>query len=183
MWTPLIKNKGILRADTSQNEPIKICKVEEFEHSFRSTRAGCILYNLQNDMFYFYLGVDAKSGNLTDFGGGVKKNETVIEGALRELYQETNYLIKLEEDDIKDYYIAYNSFISIIFIHVNFEYDKFKQKFLEKKNNNSELSDIKMLTYVEFYDKIFNRYSAIYTVVRLFLSDLFLRYPNFVSLL
>lgn len=38
---------------------------------------------------YFAFGVDEQSGDLTDFGGGVKKNETTTQSALREFDEET----------------------------------------------------------------------------------------------
>ena len=39
------------------------------------TRCGVIPYTILGNTFYFLLSRDAKSGNLADFGGGVKKGE------------------------------------------------------------------------------------------------------------
>lgn len=52
-------------------------------------RAGIIPYIYRNGQLYFCLGVDRGSGDLTDFGGGVKATENAIQGAIREFQEET----------------------------------------------------------------------------------------------
>jgi len=64
----------------------------------RSKRASVVPYtfvkNPQKDGSYLYeiyllMGIHAKSGEVTDFGGGVKKAESDVEASLRELNEET----------------------------------------------------------------------------------------------
>ena len=55
----------------------------------RFERAGIIPYTKIDDKKYFCLGVDAKYGTLTDFGGGVKRIENFVLAACRELEEES----------------------------------------------------------------------------------------------
>lgn len=55
-------------------------------------RAGVILFATTRDSLWFGLGTHSQTHELTDFGGGVsytRKRETAVEGALRELNEET----------------------------------------------------------------------------------------------
>ena len=53
---------------------------------FRPQRAGVIIYTVYNGAVYFGFGLDAKTHDLTDFGGGVvyKIDSMPSERALRE---------------------------------------------------------------------------------------------------
>jgi hypothetical protein len=55
----------------------------------RFERAGIIPYTKIDNKKYFCLGVDAKYGTLTDFGGGVKRIENFVLAACRELEEES----------------------------------------------------------------------------------------------
>ncbi|KKM17861.1 hypothetical protein LCGC14_1671490 [marine sediment metagenome] len=53
-------------------------------------RAGVIPFTVQDRKLYFLLGIDRRTRELTDFGGGVKVTDKgPIGGAYRELYEET----------------------------------------------------------------------------------------------
>lgn len=52
-------------------------------------RAGIIPYTIQKNELYFLLGRDRKTLELTDFGGGIRKTESLFDGALRELHEES----------------------------------------------------------------------------------------------
>jgi hypothetical protein len=62
---------------------------ELIENNINVMRAGIIPYTVKHNMFYFLMGVDRRTRELTDFGGGVKINESLIDGALRELHEES----------------------------------------------------------------------------------------------
>ena len=55
-------------------------------------RSGVIPYYLdpKTKKIIFLLAIDRRSGDYTDFGGGVKQTETALSGAKREFLQETN---------------------------------------------------------------------------------------------
>ena len=52
-------------------------------------RAGVIPYCIHGNIIMLCLGIDKKHREYTDWGGGVKKSETALEGALREFREET----------------------------------------------------------------------------------------------
>lgn len=52
-------------------------------------RAGVVVYTWRNNRFWFCLGIDKKTRDLSDFGGGRKRYESPIECAYREFTEET----------------------------------------------------------------------------------------------
>jgi len=52
-------------------------------------RAGVIVYTVHNNELYFLLGIDRRTREFTDFGGGCKQTETLVESAWREFIEET----------------------------------------------------------------------------------------------
>lgn len=52
-------------------------------------RAGVIPYTVFQGRLFFLLGIDRKTHEYTDFGGGCKNNETLLDGAWREFQEET----------------------------------------------------------------------------------------------
>ncbi len=55
-------------------------------------RCGIIPYLIHNDIIYFLLARHQETGELGDFGGGIRKNEFALDGALRELGEESKYI-------------------------------------------------------------------------------------------
>jgi len=53
------------------------------------TRAGVIPYTIENNRLYFLMGIDRKTRELTDFGGGAKSNESMVQAGFRELAEES----------------------------------------------------------------------------------------------
>ena len=69
------------------------------------------------------MGIDFTYGTLTDFGGGIKKNENFLLASLRELYEESlgifDFLYKEDLEKIKENAIAvYDEKMCIFFIDV-----------------------------------------------------------------
>jgi len=65
----------------------------------RSSRSAIVPYTifpLENGgwQLYFLLGIHADSGDVTDFGGGVKKYEYDLVGGLREFFEESKGIFK-----------------------------------------------------------------------------------------
>lgn len=52
-------------------------------------RVGIIPYCVYRNKIMFCLGIDTKSKDLTDFAGGLKKRESITEGAMREFKEES----------------------------------------------------------------------------------------------
>lgn len=63
-------------------------------------RAGIIPYFIYRDVVYLVLGIDSKSGDVADFGGGCRRDATPITCALRELREETRGAIRVNPSNI-----------------------------------------------------------------------------------
>lgn len=136
-------------------------------------RAGAIIYTKYHGITYFCLGIDTESGNLTDFGGGVKKGESIIEGGLRELEEESQGVFgHMVPDDIENTvtFHSYNMAITFIPLEVNPRSvtEMFKQKI--KNKENPEVCDITWLNTEEFLESIHGRGKKLYIRVRKLLN-------------
>jgi hypothetical protein len=98
-------------------------KIEKIPNKFKFLRSGVIPYTFIDGVKHFCMGIDFTYGTLTDFGGGVKKNENFLLAALRELYEESlgifDFLYKQDLDKISKNSIAvYDEKMCIFFIDV-----------------------------------------------------------------
>lgn len=55
----------------------------------RTRRTSVVPYIKSEDKIHFLFGIDKTYREMTDFGGGVKKDETLIQAAHREFHEET----------------------------------------------------------------------------------------------
>lgn len=140
-------------------------------------RAGAIIYTKKDGETYFCLGVDTQSGNLTDFGGGVKKDECVLDGALRELAEESLSVFGvIYKDDINKSTTFHTSNMAIVFIplDVNMEeiHEGFQEKLREKESEKeaTEVCDIVWLDAKDFLESIHGRGLKLYIRVRKLLA-------------
>lgn len=137
-------------------------------------RAGAIIYTKDRDKTYFCLGVDTQSGDLTDFGGGVKRYETVIEGGLRELKEESEGIFgNLTVQDVNETLCFHTDNMAISFIPVEGDMNKYVKEFRKKvKNNpNPEVCDIVWLSKDELLESIHGRGRKMYIRVRRLLTN------------
>ena len=132
-------------------------------------RCGVIVYTRYKGKTYFCLGVDSVYGDLTDFGGGIKKNETVIEGGLRELQEESQGIFgKISVTEIRDCMTFYTNNMMIIFVKRQVNMEQISQVFKEKisEDKNIEVKDITWIEKQDFIDSIFGKGKRIYSRVR-----------------
>ena len=121
---------------------------------YKPKRAGVIIYTVYKNKMYFILGKDHKSGNITDFGGGISaKCETGITGGLRELSEESLGIFgKITIEEIKNCLAVYdeNNLIIFIPIHVDIfnKYNEFSYRVAQIKN--PEVSDLTILDKKQF---------------------------------
>jgi len=156
--------KKELEVTTSKIEDMDIVKDIPF-------RSGAIVYIHENNKTYFCLGVDTQSGNLTDFGGGVKKGETIIEGGLRELKEESLGVFgDVGQQVISDNIIFHCFNMAIMFIPLNVDRATIEREFRENVKNkvDPEVCDIVWLSTDEFLESIHGRGKKLYIrVIRL----------------
>lgn len=131
---------------------IKIEKVSEIDtNKVKPTRAGIIFYIKKDDNIMFGLGTDSKSHDLTDFSGSVKyyKNETCIDGALREFKEETLGIFdELTIEDLLNFYAVHDEENMVIFIMINSDMKKIKEAFNNKVKYEKE-SEICSIFFLE----------------------------------
>ena len=130
-------------------------------------RCGVIVYTHYKGKTYFCLGVDSSFGDLTDFGGGMKKNENAIECGLRELEEESQGIFgKIEEEDVKNDLGFYCKNMMIMFIHRKVDIVKIKEDFSNKIKENEEVSNIEWIETKDFIDIISGRGKRMYSRVK-----------------
>lgn len=111
-----------------QKEYLKNVNIEDL----KPQRAGVIMYTYFENKIYFGMGYDAKSHDVTDFGGGViyKKDGNAITGALREFSEETLHIFNvLKIDEIIESLVLYDNENLVIFLNLNVNPDEVCEKF------------------------------------------------------
>ena len=73
----------------------------------KSVRASVLPYIIKNNgnqrKIYFLLGIDRETGDITDLGGGVKRDEFSLEAGLREFREESDEIFGTIYDHPNDY--------------------------------------------------------------------------------
>ena len=121
-------------------------------------RAGIIPFCFKNNVLWFCLGVDRRFGELTDFGGGIKKRETPLEGAARELFEESSGMFneclfeRPEINTLQSTICISQGEMTLIFLPVSYKYMS-----TEKEDISDEISSIVWLTKEELLDSINNQ--------------------------
>lgn len=140
------KKKHRFKNSNNDNAVIKSRVATINLDSVKPERGGCIIYTVVDGITYFGLGLDSKTHDLTDFGGGInyKTDTNVITGALREFQEETLGIFgTITIDDINDCLVIYDNHNLIIFIHVDVNPNELSRIFNHKYR--SRMTDIKLL--------------------------------------
>lgn len=107
---------------------------------------------------FFCMGIDAKFGTLTDFGGGVKKYETFAAAASRELSEESLNVFNFTPESIYNCSVGvYDSNMIIMFLHIKVDNpNKIVEDFFKNFSNatQSENKGIIWISESIFYDLI-----------------------------
>lgn len=87
------------------------CYKQVWQRNNGTCRAGVIPYTIKDNRLYFLLGIDRRTRELTDFGGGAKLDESMSEAALRELHEESCEIFNgyLTVEQLKDSPLVMNS--------------------------------------------------------------------------
>lgn len=143
------------------------------------SRGGVIPYTLYNGQIYFCLGKDRQSGDLTDFGGGIKKYEGRVSGALREFREESlNVFSQCDKLDINDQLVFYSKKMLIILMKCDIDPIEISNFFENKVKNevNPEIEDIVWISKDELLNLLYSDQQdkegrIMYTKVRFFLKQ------------
>jgi len=138
----LSENNVFYKTNLYKNNNIYNTIVKNFDlDNLKPQRAGVIMYTIIDNTVYFGMGLDTKTKDITDFGGGVsyKTDYNAIYGALREFQEETLSIFKkINIDDIVNSPVIYDLNNLIIFIYVELNptdiCNKFNEKFIKISN-------------------------------------------------
>ena len=139
-------------------------------------RSGAIIYTHFQGKTYFALGQDSVYGDLTDFSGGKKQGESIIEGGLRELEEESlGVFNKICVSDVKDCMGFYTNNMLIMFIHLDVNMQRIVQEFDRRlgEKSESENLEVNQIVWVEksdFLNIIEGKGRRLYSRVRRLLS-------------
>ncbi len=131
-------------------------------------RAGVIPFTVREHRIYFLLGIDRRTRELTDFGGGVKSTETMVDAALREFTEETCTIFEsvITKEHIKRSPAVTNPTrdSAIFFLHIDPAWlDSAEPSFRLRQRNlcdirkHNELIGIKWISDQDFKMVAFNR--------------------------
>lgn len=127
----------------------------------KTTRGGVIPYTVRNEKIYFLLARHSESGDLGDFGGGIKKHEFALNGSLREYTEETNGMFPISSNDLLDKLALVDGpNMAIVFVPINESwYQKAPEEFQKSKRaikkGSNEISEVVWVDEVEFNRLIF----------------------------
>lgn len=162
----------------------------DFQH-YRPHRGGIIYYTKHNDEYYFCLGVDYVTQEITDFGGTIEyeADKDALTGSLREGYEETlGTFGKISYQTILNSFSLSNENMMISFIEVSVSISDSQNKFLEKmqavRTGKLEIKELIWLNTTQFSSLIneekINNYRGFGIVMR-FLKNLLQKYPDFIK--
>lgn len=78
--------------------------------SIKNKRSGVIIYTFFEGRLYFLLAVDRRTREYTDFGGGCKNSENLLQGAWREFQEESCGIFKMFDEKCLETSIAVTNF-------------------------------------------------------------------------
>lgn len=138
-----------------------------FAHILRTivtNRSGVIPYIYEGGKLYFLLGVDRKTNELTDLGGGVKKGENSLSAAIREFKEESRSSFNKKYYRANTYALApavhdKDHKMSVIFLPVHTRWFLMAPvifKEIQTKKKTDELVDIRWYQLEEFMSILFD---------------------------
>ncbi len=145
------------------------------EPSLKSiTRSGIIPYMNTKNGLLFMLGIDAKSGDISDFSGTVNAKYDVdpINTAIREFDEETlSIFFKLRRNELMDCICCGDKTNMIIFIPMKLDQEVISNSFEKKWTNTSEMNDIifcyeqTFINMISYLSDTFTMYERIQKVI------------------
>ena len=139
-------------------------------------RSGAIIYTHFQGKTYFALGQDSFYSDLTDFSGGKKQGESIIEGGLRELEEESLGVFgKIGVSDVKECMGFHTNNMLIMFIHLDVNMQRIVEEFDKRlgekgENENLEVNQIVWVEKSDFLNIIEGKGRRLYSRVRRLLS-------------
>ena len=151
----------------------------------KTVRAAVIPYIVKKDktgkdIIHFLLARDQDSGDITDFGGGVKQNETSLTASMREFREESDEIFGTLYDRINSSatnVALFDRSMSVLFVPLSNDwYELAQQKFnqrrmilsCDKKKSHNEVSELLWFDEKEFRQLISPDNTKMWSRVRRF---------------
>jgi hypothetical protein len=116
----VIRNKNEFYWIFYREDKMKVPRKNVLSERFKPRRSGIIPYFTDsNGELSFILAVDWKTGNYTDFGGGVREGEYWVDSAVRELKEECYGHIGVKEDDLSDSFVLCSGKTAILLTRID----------------------------------------------------------------
>uniref|UniRef100_A0A6C0M1T4 Nudix hydrolase domain-containing protein n=1 Tax=viral metagenome TaxID=1070528 RepID=A0A6C0M1T4_9ZZZZ len=148
----------------------------------RKRRAGVVPFTFVRNEIYLLFGVDRKTQDYSDFGGGVKKQESFQEGALREFQEETCMSFSSKEYDLRKSIVVKLNDMAMFFVHVNPKWvDGVKPTFESRVHDSSEMSSLVWIKWSSLCSLVFCGNSRMWDKIREFLRKTVMSDSTFVA--
>lgn len=87
----------------------------------RPSRSAIVPYCVVNNVIHFVFGIDSKYGDITDLGGGVRKYESAVTGAMREFTEESHNVFanELSVNSLVKSLAISDKKMTVIFMRIN----------------------------------------------------------------
>jgi 8-oxo-dGTP pyrophosphatase MutT (NUDIX family) len=105
---------------------------------------------------FLLFGIDTRTGDITDLGGGLKKGETLKDGAMREFTEETLGIFKDLKwpTELSLYYSSGNMIVFFVFVDTSFVHisSKFPTEVIKRSLSNEriEVNSLLWLPFTKF---------------------------------
>lgn len=165
-----------IRHKTAKNVDVKMSLLKSVTMETDSPiRSGAIIFTQCAGNTYFCLGIDRCYGDLTDLSGGIRKNEGVIEGGLRELKEESLGVFDISMQEVQNSLGFHTNNMLIMFLKMNVNMEAIKKEFNEKmkhkKYENLEVTGLIWLDTKEFINCIEGKGRKLYSRVKKILCN------------
>lgn len=140
-------------------------------------RASVLFYTIGRDgVIYFMFAIDSETGDVTDPGGGIKKDETLISGGIREVNEELRDMFReyTTPNYMTKFISASDRKMGTMFVPIPDRWlTDASKRFRERgslyiKKSYHELNDIHWLSLEDLKNHLRNRRSGMWNRVRKF---------------
>lgn len=132
--------------------------------NIKTQRASVIPYTIRDGVMYYLLGVHSETGDITDFGGGVKKSENSLYSAAREWKEETKGVFGSDLYNINNMLLnvaVYDKNMALLFVPINNKWIDTAnftfQSITPLKKDNQEISSLRWYTHTQFMNLLKHR--------------------------
>lgn len=141
---------------TDKSDGVANCQILSNVELKSQYRAGIIPYFLRNDKIYFCLGIDTEYETVTDFGGHVKLDESIINAGIREYKEESlDIFPDVTVDELMECPCLYDNNNLIMFTRIDDDVEKYNMKFVKNimsLNQNNISYEVSNIVWLELED-------------------------------